>query len=422
MVKGCTAFTHVTNGITCGDIANQYGISVATLVSFNPALKSDCTGLNPGSWICVSTTPTSTTTSTSSATSTGLAVATNTPYYDDFSTRDLDGWSVYGGGFEYSTGVLIGSASFGGHAVLRSGYSDFLYDVDLSLNPNSGSGNAGITFRVSNAGAGPDAYNGYYAGISTDGYVVLGRASQNWNELGRFKMDVQTGKVYHLKVEAIGSHISVYVDDLSTAKIVANDDTYKSGMNGARVYAVGATFDNVRIAPLMFSDDFTASDDMKRWTVFDGSYKVDSASMVTTSSPGGKAMINGQEFTDFIFEADVTLPSGSTGNAGLVFRVSRPDVGADTYNGYYAGIASGNLVLGRADQNWNQLNSTAAYIGTGYANKIKVQARRGDLQVFAVDMNTARIAVNDNTYTNGMSGLRAYQTDSTFKNVKIFRI
>ncbi|PNY27077.1 Uncharacterized protein TCAP_02994, partial [Tolypocladium capitatum] len=52
MVKGCKVFSLVTKGLTCIDIANQYGLEVSDLVSFNPAFK-DCSNLLPGYYACV---------------------------------------------------------------------------------------------------------------------------------------------------------------------------------------------------------------------------------------------------------------------------------------------------------------------------------------------------------------------------------
>lgn len=53
MVKGCKAFTLVTKGLSCTDIANQYGLVVSELVEFNPSFKDDCSGISPGYHACV---------------------------------------------------------------------------------------------------------------------------------------------------------------------------------------------------------------------------------------------------------------------------------------------------------------------------------------------------------------------------------
>ncbi|KAF3230069.1 hypothetical protein TWF191_000309 [Orbilia oligospora] len=53
MVKNCKDFKLVKSGDTCPAIISQYGITQAQLVSWNPAIKSDCTGLWAQYYICV---------------------------------------------------------------------------------------------------------------------------------------------------------------------------------------------------------------------------------------------------------------------------------------------------------------------------------------------------------------------------------
>jgi hypothetical protein len=49
-------------------------------------------------------------------------------------------------------------------------------------------------------------------------------------------------------VTAVGSTIAVYVDDMSTPRIVVTDTTYASGANGVRVFNTAASFDDVVVA------------------------------------------------------------------------------------------------------------------------------------------------------------------------------
>ncbi|ATY65640.1 Peptidoglycan-binding Lysin subgroup [Cordyceps militaris] len=63
MVKNCDKFYKVKSGDGCYDIASSNGIALDDLYSWNPALKSDCSGLFPDYYICVghqSATPTTT--------------------------------------------------------------------------------------------------------------------------------------------------------------------------------------------------------------------------------------------------------------------------------------------------------------------------------------------------------------------------
>ncbi|MDG6107374.1 family 43 glycosylhydrolase [Dactylosporangium aurantiacum] len=162
---------------------------------------------------------------------------------DNFADGNALGWRTFGGSWGTANGRYTAGSSLGGKAQLDTNFGDFSYDADVSV--TSGGGDAGLTFRVTNPTTGTDGYNGYYAGISPAGRVVLGRAANNWTQLGAANLTVTTGTSYHLRVTAIGSSIKVYVDDLATPKINVTDGTYASGSDGVRVFNAAATFDNV---------------------------------------------------------------------------------------------------------------------------------------------------------------------------------
>jgi hypothetical protein len=162
---------------------------------------------------------------------------------DNFEDGNALGWKTYGGSFTATGGRYAAGSSLGGKAQLDTNFGDFSYDADVTV--TSGSGDAGLTFRVTNPTTGADGYNGYYAGISPAGRVVLGRAANNWTQLGTANLTVTTGTRYHLRVTAIGSSIKVYVDDMTNPKINVTDGAFASGSDGVRVFNAAAAFDNV---------------------------------------------------------------------------------------------------------------------------------------------------------------------------------
>ncbi|WP_432841871.1 family 43 glycosylhydrolase [Dactylosporangium sp. CA-092794] len=164
---------------------------------------------------------------------------------DNFADDNALGWKTYGGGWTATGGRYQAAGSLGGKALLDTNFGDFSYDADVSV--TSGSGDAGIVFRVTNPATGTDAYNGYYAGISPAGRVVLGRAAGNWTELGAAGLTITAGTTYHLRVTAIGASIKVYLDDMTNPKISLTDGTYAGGADGVRVFNAAATFDNVSV-------------------------------------------------------------------------------------------------------------------------------------------------------------------------------
>jgi hypothetical protein len=164
---------------------------------------------------------------------------------DNFADGNALGWRTYGGSWSVAGSRLQAGSSLGGKAQLDTNFGDFSYDADVTV--TSGGGDAGLTFRVTNPAGGADAYNGYYAGISPAGRVVLGRAANNWTQLGSATMPVTAGTSYRLRVTAIGASIKVYVNDMVTPKISVTDGTFASGSDGVRVFNAAAAFDNVAI-------------------------------------------------------------------------------------------------------------------------------------------------------------------------------
>ncbi|KAK6526559.1 hypothetical protein TWF694_005141 [Orbilia ellipsospora] len=89
-VANCVGWRFVQTGDTCANLVTRFasiGLTQALLLSWNPALKSDCSGLTLGYYICVqiaavtttTTTTTTKTTTTTTKTTTTSTIATPTP-------------------------------------------------------------------------------------------------------------------------------------------------------------------------------------------------------------------------------------------------------------------------------------------------------------------------------------------------------
>lgn len=151
----------------------------------------------------------------------------------------------------------------------------------------------------------------------------------------------------------------------------------------------------------------------RRWTVFGGNWvaKSNILSTVPASANGAKALAMATAFTNFTCEADVSV--GAVGNAGLIFRVSRPDIGADAYCGYYAGISAqtGQLIVGCASNSWRSLTNAPLTVQANRFYHLKVQALGDRIRVFVDDTNSPLIDLRDGTFASGMVGVRDYCSD-----------
>ncbi|PRY20541.1 glycoside hydrolase family 43 protein [Pseudosporangium ferrugineum] len=164
---------------------------------------------------------------------------------DNFADGDAVGWRTYGSTWSAAGGAYRATASAGGKALQDTNFGDLTYDADVTI--DSGTGDAGVVFRASQPAVGTDSYRGYYAGLTTAGRVILGRADNNWRLLASTPMTVTRGTRYHLRVQATGSTIKVYVGSSTTPRLTVTDPTFTTGTTGVRVFHTAATFDNVAV-------------------------------------------------------------------------------------------------------------------------------------------------------------------------------
>ncbi|KAG6120726.1 hypothetical protein E4U14_003233 [Claviceps sp. LM454 group G7] len=192
--------------------------------------------------------------------------------------------------------------------------------------------------------------------------------------------------------------------------------------------------DNGTIRPVrMRVHDNFEDGDMVGWTTYGGTWDATTKALRATSSRGGNALLN-TNFGDLEFIVDVTIPvssnsssssSSSNGSAGLLFRATHPVIGADTMNGYYAGISTvrQRLFLIRASASaggtWTEIASTRADLRPGQTYRVRVQAKGTSISVYAGDSAAAQLHVVDGTDGTGMNGVRVFETEAVFDNVRV---
>jgi hypothetical protein len=151
----------------------------------------------------------------------------------------------------------------------------------------------------------------------------------------------------------------------------------------------------------------------QRWTVFGGNWSArdHTLSTVPASAHGVKALAMATAFTNFNYEADVSV--GPVGNAGLVFRASKPDIGADACFGYYAGINAekSELEFGYTANSWNLITNVTMAVLPNTFYHLKVQAVGSRLKIFVGDSRRPVVDVADAHFSNGMIGVRDYCDD-----------
>jgi len=175
-------------------------------------------------------------------------------------------------------------------------------------------------------------------------------------------------------------------------------------------------------APKELSPDFE-EEGLSRWIPYAGGWMIENGALKATahSAPGGKAVALMSKFSDLEYEADVTVGEG--GEAGLIFRVTKPSQGADAYNGYYVGLQPEKrvVVLGKADGSWHELATALAAIEFGKSYRLRVVAKGPKIDVYLNDKQV--LSEEDLSFAEGSVGVRDYfpngdQRNATFSGIK----
>jgi hypothetical protein len=128
--------------------------------------------------------------------------------FEDFA-QNMVGWTIADGGWATSSKVLVASEVHSGKAVFDTVFADVALDALIKL-PTRAESNAGFIFRATDFVKGDKQLRGYYAGISAHGFVVVGYEDRGWRELGNERMAVDPGRVYNMRLRAVGESIEVF--------------------------------------------------------------------------------------------------------------------------------------------------------------------------------------------------------------------
>lgn len=157
-------------------------------------------------------------------------------------------------------------------------------------------------------------------------------------------------------------------------------------------------------------------------------WKVNSSQQFEGTGKGGIRSVQvGSYFNNFIYDADVKLMTG--GKAGLLFRSSNHGDGAYMFKGYLAQIESGDVFrLIRMDANGTAgttlaEKTTNLTINTNQMYHIKINANGASITATLTNSSGATlgtIQATDNTYSEGLVGLRVGSPNSTTDATGIF--
>ena len=132
------------------------------------------------------------------------------------------------------------------------------WSPEADITPLDEDVDVGILIRTRNpakGGAGDDAVKGtyfaqgYYAGMTRGGLCLL-KLNYGREELARVPMEFAVNETYHMKVEAEGSVIRVYLGGELCLEYEDQDRPFLYGSAGVRGFLCNADIDNFRIEGL----------------------------------------------------------------------------------------------------------------------------------------------------------------------------
>ena len=140
-------------------------------------------------------------------------------------------------------------------------WTDYVLEGRVLLKAETG--NAGLIFRVNDAGPGHDQMRGYYVGLDTD-KLYLGKMENNWQPLAEFDLGKLDCRVLpdvwnQIRVAVQGPRIRVWLNRMHPSadpdrglRIDFTDanEPILSGAIGVRTHLVPAWFDNIVVLPI----------------------------------------------------------------------------------------------------------------------------------------------------------------------------
>ena len=195
-------------------------------------------------------------------------------------------------------------------------------------------------------------------------------------------------------------------------------------------YLTGACLEDVNhevygglYSQMVFGESFqepASSQPLVGFTAYGGTWTVANGDLVSANGSGPKQIYNGFNQSTGDVSVQLQFSSNEGGDAGIIFQVSQPGVGADSFTGYEISLApAGYLVLGRHVQNFQSLSQVSCSVPLGQWITLEVQYTNATMNVLVNGTSLIQYTDTQQPLTSGQVGLRNYQQDVEFQNFSI---
>ncbi len=150
----------------------------------------------------------------------------------------------------------------------------------------------------------------------------------------------------------------------------------------------------------------------------------------TLGARGDKILFGSERWTNYTVESEMRFDSDPAGlhwgDAGLLLRVTDPEIGVDSYNGYYVGVSYADrlLFIGKATYAWNRLAWTPVpALQKGRWYKLRASAKgcfvSAELATEEGALNQVSFYDADCRIERGSPGLRTFDLQTSWRNVTV---
>jgi len=196
-------------------------------------------------------------------------------------------------------------------------------------------------------------------------------------------------------------------------------------------YLTGACLEDVNhevyggiYSQMIFGESFqepgTSPAPLAGFTAYGGTWSVTSGILDSANGSGPKQIYNGFNASTGDVSVQLQFSSNEGGDAGLVFQVTQPGIGADSFTGYEVSLApAGYVVLGRHVQNFQSLDQVSCSVPLGQWITLEVKYTNATINVLVNGSSVIQYTDTQQPLTSGQVGLRNYEQDVLFENFSL---
>ncbi|WP_446743558.1 family 16 glycoside hydrolase [Silvibacterium acidisoli] len=176
---------------------------------------------------------------------------------------------------------------------------------------------------------------------------------------------------------------------------------------------------------LPYAPDFHR--ELRGWKTYGGSWQQRNGMVINASDErGAKVVAGNSKWGDYQIDTDMRL-MGRVGDAGVILRVSNPEIGVDAYRGYYVGLnlRTASLLAGITDYEWLMRAPVPVPGGvrqnTWYHLHVVVVGCRLAAEATNMDNGSRTVTALDgaNCIHTGQVGLRSLDTGTEWRNFSV---